>query len=136
MPELFVFVAVPGVPAHTNLAERNVRPLVVARKISGGTRESLWHLDGTAPPSFPPMPGYSHSTIFLRSSLNSFMIRACWIQGQRCASRHPPHLRVDSSLGVRESVPPETTRAGAGTGKGQGQERPKVGTQYMRREQA
>lgn len=38
LPELFVFVAVPGVPAHTNLAERRVRPLVIARKISGGTR--------------------------------------------------------------------------------------------------
>jgi transposase len=38
LPELFVFVAVPGVPAHTNLAERSVRPLVIARKISGGTR--------------------------------------------------------------------------------------------------
>jgi transposase len=38
LPELFVFVAVPGVPAHNNLAERSVRPLVVARKISGGTR--------------------------------------------------------------------------------------------------
>ena len=33
-----VFVAVPGVPAHNNLAERSVRPLVIARKISGGTR--------------------------------------------------------------------------------------------------
>ncbi len=38
LPELFVFVAVPGVPAHNNLAERSVRPLVVTRKISGGTR--------------------------------------------------------------------------------------------------
>src|SRR5947209_4998778 len=38
LPELFVFVAVPGVPAHNNLAERSVRPLVMARKISGGTR--------------------------------------------------------------------------------------------------
>lgn len=36
--ELFVFVAVPGVPAHNNLAERSVRPLVIARKISGGSR--------------------------------------------------------------------------------------------------
>ena len=36
--ELFVLVAVPGVPAHNHLAERSVRPLVVARKISGGTR--------------------------------------------------------------------------------------------------
>jgi transposase len=38
LPELFVFVGVAGVPAHNNLAERSVRPLVVARKISGGTR--------------------------------------------------------------------------------------------------
>ena len=38
LPELFVFVAVPGVPAHNKLAERSVRPLVIARKISGGTR--------------------------------------------------------------------------------------------------
>jgi hypothetical protein len=38
LPELFVFVAIPGVPAHNNLAERSVRPLVLARKISGGTR--------------------------------------------------------------------------------------------------
>jgi hypothetical protein len=36
--ELFVFVAVPGVPAENNLAERSVRPFVIARKISGGTR--------------------------------------------------------------------------------------------------
>ncbi len=33
LPELFVFVAVPGVPA-----ERSVRQLVIARKISGGSR--------------------------------------------------------------------------------------------------
>jgi transposase len=38
LPELFVFVAVPGVPAHNKLAERSIRPLVIARKISGGTR--------------------------------------------------------------------------------------------------
>jgi transposase len=38
LPELFVFVAYPGVPSDNNLAERSVRPLVVARKISGGTR--------------------------------------------------------------------------------------------------
>jgi transposase len=56
LPELFVFVAVSGIPAHNNLAERSVRPLVIARKISGGnpqserlrdpygTRQSLWHL--------------------------------------------------------------------------------------------
>ena len=38
LPELFVFVAVPGVPAHNHLAERSICPLVIARKISGGTR--------------------------------------------------------------------------------------------------
>ena len=36
--ELFVFVAVPGVPSDNNAAERSLRPLVVSRKISGGTR--------------------------------------------------------------------------------------------------
>jgi transposase len=36
--ELFVFVAEPGVPADNNLAERSLRHLVTARKISGGTR--------------------------------------------------------------------------------------------------
>jgi hypothetical protein len=38
LPELFVFVADPRVPADNNLAERSVRPLVIARKISGGSR--------------------------------------------------------------------------------------------------
>ena len=36
--ELFQFVLVPGMPADNNLAERSLRPLVVLRKISGGTR--------------------------------------------------------------------------------------------------
>ena len=36
--ELFVFVLVPGVSADNNLAERSLRPLVISRKISGGTR--------------------------------------------------------------------------------------------------
>lgn len=38
LPEMFQFVAFPGVPAHNNLAERSVRPLVITRKISGGAR--------------------------------------------------------------------------------------------------
>lgn len=38
LPERFVCVAIPGVPAQNTLAERSVRPLVLARKISGGTR--------------------------------------------------------------------------------------------------
>jgi len=36
--ELFQFVLVAGVAADNNLAERSLRPLVVVRKISGGTR--------------------------------------------------------------------------------------------------
>ncbi len=36
--ELFQFVLVPGLGADNNLAERRIRPLAVARKISGGTR--------------------------------------------------------------------------------------------------
>jgi hypothetical protein len=36
--ELFQFVLVPGLSADNNLAERSVRPLVVVRKISGGSR--------------------------------------------------------------------------------------------------
>lgn len=36
--ELFQFVRTPGLSADNNLAERRLRPLVVARKISGGTR--------------------------------------------------------------------------------------------------
>ena len=36
--ELFQFVLVPGLAADNNLIERNLRPLVVMRKISGGSR--------------------------------------------------------------------------------------------------
>lgn len=36
--ELFEFVRVPGLGATNNEAERRLRPLVIARKISGGTR--------------------------------------------------------------------------------------------------
>ena len=36
--ELFTFVRDPAVPPTNNLAERSLRPLVIARKISGGTR--------------------------------------------------------------------------------------------------
>lgn len=38
--ELFVFVSDPQVPGDNNLAERSLRPAVVARKISGGTRSA------------------------------------------------------------------------------------------------
>ncbi len=38
LPELFTFVAEPTVDSTNNAAERSVRPVVVQRKISGGTR--------------------------------------------------------------------------------------------------
>jgi len=38
MGELFTFVECPEVPSENNAAERAIRPAVVARKISGGTR--------------------------------------------------------------------------------------------------
>ena len=41
--ELFVFVAEPDVPPDNNAAERSLRPLVVSRKISGGTRSETGH---------------------------------------------------------------------------------------------
>lgn len=40
LQELFTFVAVPGVPHTNNAAERSLRPLVIARKVSGGTRSA------------------------------------------------------------------------------------------------
>lgn len=38
LDELFTFVRDPAVPPTNNLAERRLRPLVIGRKISGGTR--------------------------------------------------------------------------------------------------
>jgi hypothetical protein len=38
--ELFQFILVPGLPADNNLAERSIRPLVIMRKISGGSRSA------------------------------------------------------------------------------------------------
>ena len=38
LPELFTFVAEPAVDSTNNAAERSIRPVVVQRKISGGTR--------------------------------------------------------------------------------------------------
>jgi len=84
LPELFVFVAVPGVPSHNNLAERSVRPLVIARKISGGTRSpkgsdtrmGLFSLFGTwAAEATQPFLALSRGplpTTSIRSSVNNF----------------------------------------------------------------
>lgn len=39
-PEMFTFIEHPQVPSDNNAAERAVRPAVVARKVSGGTRSA------------------------------------------------------------------------------------------------
>ncbi len=41
LPEMFMFVADPRVPADNNAAERSLRGQVVSRKISGGTRSGV-----------------------------------------------------------------------------------------------
>jgi hypothetical protein len=41
MDELFLFVQYPGLSPNNNLAERSLRPLVIQRKISGGSRTKL-----------------------------------------------------------------------------------------------
>jgi len=38
--ELFLFVLAPDLPADNNLAERSIRPVVIIRKISGGSRSA------------------------------------------------------------------------------------------------
>lgn len=48
LPELFTFLADPRVPADNNAAERSIRPVVVRRKISGGTRSAAGTLCRTA----------------------------------------------------------------------------------------
>jgi len=40
LDELFEFVLDPALPSDNNLAERSLRPLVVARKVSGGSRSA------------------------------------------------------------------------------------------------
>jgi transposase len=43
--ELFVFVVNPAVPSTNNEAERDLRPLVIARKVWGGTRSAQGSVD-------------------------------------------------------------------------------------------
>ncbi len=77
--ELFVFVAEPRVPPDNNDSERSLRPLVVSRKVSGGTRSAhgteskmaLASLFGTAGPE--PQPSLRMPTDApLNSTLNSY----------------------------------------------------------------
>jgi len=63
LPELFTFVELAAVPSDNNAAEKALRPQVMARKISGGTRSakgsdtkttlaslfSSWQLQGLNP---------------------------------------------------------------------------------------
>lgn len=45
--ELFVFVECPAIPSENNMAERSFRPIVIARKICGGTRSAKGSLTKT-----------------------------------------------------------------------------------------
>jgi hypothetical protein len=45
--ELFVFVECPAIPSENNAAERTFRPIVIARKICGGTRTAKGSLTKT-----------------------------------------------------------------------------------------
>ena len=45
MDELFLFVLYPDLPSDNNLAEGALRPLVVQRKISGGSSFQIWFSD-------------------------------------------------------------------------------------------
>lgn len=47
LDELFTFVQYPGCPSGNNAAERAIRPAVIARKISGGTRSAKGSLTRT-----------------------------------------------------------------------------------------
>jgi len=70
--ELFVFVSNPQVAPDNNLAERSLRPAVVARKISGGTRSAkgsqtkmgLMSLVGTwTAQGKPLLEGFTHTLL-------------------------------------------------------------------------
>ena len=89
LPELFTFVAEPRAKADNNAAERSLRPTVVSRKISGGTRSpegsntksvlaslfGTWRLAGPQPlpsPELHPRPTPA------RPSLNSYRDSPKW----------------------------------------------------------
>lgn len=99
--EMFTFVEHPQVPSENNFAERTIRPRVIARKISGGTRSeagsltmailsslfATWKLRGeeafaaclnmlkdSLKESLPQSAYiHSHNPELLRSSYNSFI---------------------------------------------------------------
>lgn len=88
-PELFTFVADPAVPPINNAAERALRPLVVGRKISGGTRSpqgsptrmvlqsviATWEVRSLDPlgRDADPAPRPAHAHHRIGPSLNSYV---------------------------------------------------------------
>jgi hypothetical protein len=75
--ELFVFVECPSIPSENNTAERTFRPMVIARKICGGSRSAkgtatkmtllslfiTWQLRGINPLEAIPRLLLGHSTL-------------------------------------------------------------------------
>jgi hypothetical protein len=84
LPELFVFVAVPGVPAHNtpfgaqcsssgHRTQNQWRHTQSQRFTdASGTCQPLWHLDGSRSQSFPSVSCSLNLHIFLGLSLNSY----------------------------------------------------------------
>ena len=77
-------MAEPAVPSDNNAAERSLGPLVMSRKISGGTDNKMalaslfgaWHLRAEFPDSLPS------NAVFL-STLN------CYVRGRVTTSQDP-----------------------------------------------
>ena len=70
--ELLQCVLTPGVPPGNNLAERGLRPLVIMRKISGGSRSPQG--------SQPRMAPYSLFSTWAARDLNPFFQRVALLQ--------------------------------------------------------
>ena len=87
LDELFPFVQYPEIPSENNAAERAVRPAVIARKVSGGTRSAKG----------------SHTNSVLRSLFETWKLQGQnTIQACRemiiCANRRCSHIACRESL--------------------------------------
>ena len=83
--ELFVFMVQPEVPPDNNAAERSLRPLVISRKISGGTRSqqgtetkmTLASIFGFLESTGPQPTHHLPTTPRFPPTLNSYFARCC-----------------------------------------------------------
>ena len=105
--ELFQFVLVEGLSADNNLAERSIRPLVVIRKISAGSRSaeggktrmalaSLFETWQARPEPVRPMPHTAEPLGTLLKSLTPNLSNHDWFKIS-CASNAFLYNRIDSN---------------------------------------